>query len=185
MNQARIVAGSAKGRGLQVPDGVRPTSAMCRKVMLDALGDAVVGTEVLDLFAGAGVLSAEVLSRGADHVVAVERSPRIAAVWGRNLDRVGFGTEGDIMVTTARRAVRSLIERGRLFALIFADPPYGLPETADLWSDTPWASLLTPGGRLIIEQGVKDPRPEPAGLEVIWERRAGDTMIYMFRREDA
>lgn len=168
-----------------MPERVRPTSAICRKVMLDALGDKVVGADVLDLFAGPGVLSAEIMSRGAAHVVAVERSPRIAAVWGRNMDRVGFGAEGDIMVTTARRAVRELIERGRVFSLIVADPPYGLEETADLWRDTEWPELLTPDGVFVIEQGAKDPRPAPQGLVGVWERRTGDTMIYMFRRSSS
>ena len=181
MSQARIVAGSVKGRGLQVPDGVRPTSALCRKVMFDALGDAVVGAEVLDLYAGPGVLSAEILSRGAAHVIGVERSPRIAAAWSLNLHRVGFGAEGDIMVTTARRAVEAFVAQGKVFSLIIADPPYGLQETADLWRDTQWTSLLTPDGMLVIEQGAKDPRPAPNGLQSVWERKTGDTMILMFR----
>jgi 16S rRNA (guanine966-N2)-methyltransferase len=137
---------------------------------------------VLELYAGPGVLSAEILSRGAAHLIAVERSPRIAAAWGRNMDRVGFEDEADIMVTTARRAVADLIAKGRVFSLIFADPPYGLQESADLWRDTQWPALLAPEGRLVIEQGAKDPLPAPAGLVCTWERKTGDTMIYMFQR---
>ncbi len=185
MSQARIVGGSAKRRVLQVPDKVRPTSALCRKVMLEALSSRVEGAEVLDLFAGAGVLSAELLSRGARHLTAVERSPRVGAMWGRNIDRIGFGAQADIMVTTTRRALAELIARGKVFSLIVADPPYGMREAADLWRQTPWASLLTPDGVLVVEQSVRDPRPQPRDLTLIWERRTGDTMIYMFERGTA
>jgi 16S rRNA (guanine966-N2)-methyltransferase len=65
----RVVAGSAKGRRLQAPDGtgVRPTGDRVREAMFDMLSslDAVEGRSVADLFAGTGALGIEALSRGA------------------------------------------------------------------------------------------------------------------------
>lgn len=182
MSQARVVAGKAKGRVLSVPDGVRPTTALCRKVLMDVLGSHVQDAEVLDLFAGPGVLSAELLSRGARHLTAVERSPRIAAVWERNMTHLGFRSQVCLMVTSARRAISSLRAKGQRFSLIVADPPYGSADADLLWVEAPWEDLLVPGGLLVIEQSARDPRPVPSGLTLVWHRAVGDTSLYLFRR---
>ncbi len=76
----RIIGGTAGGRLLKVPKGfdVRPTPDLVRQAIFNSLGARVVGTRVLELFAGTGALSLECLSRGAASGVCVEKSNRHA-----------------------------------------------------------------------------------------------------------
>ncbi|NLG83400.1 MAG: hypothetical protein GX493_02065 [Firmicutes bacterium] len=69
----RIVGGLFRGRRLRGPrhPGLRPTAERVRKAVFDILGPRVIGAMVLDLFAGAGGLGFEALSRGAKQVIFV------------------------------------------------------------------------------------------------------------------
>ena len=75
----RIVAGIARGRRLRAPKGrlVRPTADRVKEAVFSILEsrDGCVGRAVLDLFAGAGTLGIEALSRGASEAVFVEPDP--------------------------------------------------------------------------------------------------------------
>ena len=74
----RIIAGSAKGRRLDVPSkGTRPTSDKVRGAIFSRLTgwSAVEGARVLDLFAGSGALALEALSRGAGSSGHTEKHP--------------------------------------------------------------------------------------------------------------
>ena len=79
----RIIAGSAKGRRLEVPHGgTRPTSDKIREAIFSRLESWGVldGARVLDLFAGSGALALEALSRGAQRAVLVDSSTKAARV---------------------------------------------------------------------------------------------------------
>ena len=57
----RVIAGELKGRPLLAPRGwkVRPTSDRVREAIFSALGEAVGGARVLDLYCGTGALAIE------------------------------------------------------------------------------------------------------------------------------
>ena len=63
----RIITGSARGTHLfsLQGDNTRPTSERAKEAVFSMLGERVVGTRVLDLFAGSGQMGLEALSRGA------------------------------------------------------------------------------------------------------------------------
>jgi len=76
----RVIAGTLRSRRLAaVPGGVRPTPDRVREALFAQLGDAE-GMHVLDLYAGTGALGLAALSRGAESVVFVERSPRFVTI---------------------------------------------------------------------------------------------------------
>ena len=77
----RVIAGELKGRPLLAPRGwkVRPTSDRVREAIFSALGEAVTGARVLDLYCGTGALAIEALSRGAASAVLVDRDTRPGA----------------------------------------------------------------------------------------------------------
>ena len=69
----RVIAGTAGGLQLRVPPaGVRPTMDRVKAAIFSSLGEKVVGARVLDLFAGAGGLGIEAMSRGAASAIFVE-----------------------------------------------------------------------------------------------------------------
>ncbi|HXL45514.1 MAG TPA: RsmD family RNA methyltransferase, partial [Candidatus Binatia bacterium] len=63
----RVIAGALKGRRLVTPRGAttRPTADQVRIALMDTLGPWLPDARVLDLFAGAGGVGLEALSRGA------------------------------------------------------------------------------------------------------------------------
>ena len=67
----RIIAGRWKGRRLKPlrGKGTRPTTDRVRESWMAAVGQALEGATVLDLFAGSGALGLEALSRGAESAV--------------------------------------------------------------------------------------------------------------------
>src|SRR5215469_2096635 len=91
----RITGGKAARRILKAPKGldVRPTPDLVKQAVFNSLGERVVGTRVLELFAGTGALSFECLSRGAVSAVCVEKSQRHAAVLRHNFESAGLPAE--------------------------------------------------------------------------------------------
>lgn len=182
MGSARIVAGDAKGRSVFVPEGVRPTSALSRRRILDPLEPLTMFARVLDLYAGAGVLSAELLSRGAGRLVAVEQSRRVAAAWKKNIERLGFLDRSEIMVKSVVKALMQLRQSKETNDLVIADPPYGSGEIVGVLLGFPWNDLLNNGGLLVIEQSKREPAPRIESLKHLWSKRIGDTAAHAFQR---
>jgi 16S rRNA (guanine966-N2)-methyltransferase len=120
----RIVGGKFGGRRLVVPKDtrVRPTADRVREAWMSILGDALVGTRVLDLFAGSGALGLEALSRGARSATFVELSP--ASLKALHANITALGVEG--AVTVHRGDALHYVERlpEKAFEVVLADPPY-------------------------------------------------------------
>jgi 16S rRNA (guanine(966)-N(2))-methyltransferase RsmD len=72
----RVIAGKAKGRRLRsVPgEGTRPITDRAKSALFSIIGNDVVGSRFLDLFAGTGQVGIEALSRGAVEAVFVEQA---------------------------------------------------------------------------------------------------------------
>ncbi len=124
----RIIAGRFRGRNLAAPKSaaVRPTADRVREAVFSILGERVVGSRVLDLFAGTGAMGLEALSRGAAHAVFVDHQRSSVVLIRANLERCGVRPrEGEILAMSASAAVSRLASQNRLFDLIFMDPPYG------------------------------------------------------------
>lgn len=136
---------------------------------MSALGDAVVGTRVLDLFAGSGALGLEALSRGAESVVFVERSRSALRCLEDNVRRLGAGDQCRIVHGEALAYVRSLEPQS--FDVALADPPYGKGIAAALVEQF----LAEPFAKeLWVEHRTSDQVPQaPHGRT----RRYGDTAL--------
>lgn len=182
----RLIAGEAKGRKLQCPRGlrVRPSGARLRESAFGILGhrDAISGARVLDLFAGTGALGLEALSRGAQRLVAVEKQHDVARVLRQNVDHCGFGGRAEIRVEPARAALEELSRAADPFDLVLVDPPYRQGLVAE---SLPWLTsvdLLAPGGRILIEHARDEEVEAPPEFEVEVERRCGDSLLTLLRR---
>ena len=125
----RVVAGRYRGKKLLSPadDSVRPTTDRIKETVFNILQWEVDGARVLDLFAGSGALGIECLSRGAEEVVFVDKSPSSIVLIKENLK----GIQGNFRVVTADFA--GVLRSGESkFDIVFIDPPYksGLGELA-------------------------------------------------------
>ena len=117
-----VIAGKYKGRKLyDLKDlHVRPTQAKIRKSIFQIL-EPFAGMEVLDLYAGAGTLGIEAMSRGANRVVFVEKNRRVFKVLKKNIEL--FETDQcDLFITDSFQFLT--LSKNQYFDIIFADPPY-------------------------------------------------------------
>ena len=181
----RVIAGELKGRPLLAPRGwkVRPTSDRVREAIFSALGEAVSGARVLDLYCGTGALAIESLSRGAASAVLVDRDTRPAL---GNVRTLGLSERAQLVHSDAARwlAARAEDEAAPRFDLVFVDAPYRLADRVGQELDSQLPRLLEQGGRAVVESGARNPlRIE--SLERLRQRRYGaaDVSFYGHRGE--
>ncbi len=185
----RIIAGQARGRRLAVPPaGTRPTSDRVRESlfstldsMLRADGLAWADVVVLDLYAGSGALGLEAASRGAQHVVLVERSRAAARVASANAETVGCPG-----VTVLVRDVARLADSPAPAAatLVLADPPYVLPSgaLASAFRLLHRAGWVADDAVVVAERPARDDsEPFPDDWPVTAQRPYGDTVLWYGR----
>lgn len=157
----RIAGGRHRGRLIRVPPGVRPTSGRVREALFSIWLERLTGARVLDLFAGAGVIAFEALSRGAREVVCVDRSPvglGIIAANAVTLDQAGLSTVRMELPQDLSAQDRRLDGN---FELIFADPPYDFDDYDALLQVA--EEKLLPDGRLAVEHSSRVTLPPEAG----------------------
>lgn len=189
----RITGGTGKGRKLASPkatrDPIRPTSDRVREALFSILGGQVAGARVLDLFAGTGSLGLEALSRGAASAVFVDQSPQALELIRTNLQHCFAATGAelfrlDLGKASGYTALARRLAPGRLFDLVFLDPPYEkkLAELALTMVET--TGLVAAGGLVIAEERWKVILPDEAGsLRLSLHRRYGETGIWLYTTE--
>lgn len=171
----RVVAGEARGRRLEAPDGAdtRPTSDRVREAVFNSLAsmDALDEAKVLDLFAGSGGLGIEALSRYAAHCTFVERArPALDAI-RTNLTVTGLGERADVVVADAM----TFVAQGKAadFDLVLADPPYDFTQWDDLLEGVTTALVVAESNRPVVA---------PPGWESVREKRYGKTWVTFLHR---
>jgi 16S rRNA (guanine966-N2)-methyltransferase len=175
----RIVAGAARGRRLTAPRGdeVRPTADRVKEALFSSLQPVVPGASVLDLYAGAGGLGLEALSRGAARVTFVERGNAALQALRRNVEVVGLAG-ATVVAGDAARALREGLVGGP-FDLVLADPPYRLPKAELAALLAALVEHLAPGATVVVERAARDGVPPwPAELSPGEPRRYGDTALH-------
>jgi 16S rRNA (guanine966-N2)-methyltransferase len=179
----RVISGRLGGRRLKAPGGraTRPTSDRVREALFAILGE-LEGATVLDVFAGAGALGIEALSRGAVRAVFIERDPAAVRVLKHNLAALGIEpAQAQVRRAEALRALRSARAREETYDLVFIDPPYGQAREWGPKLSAVVPSLLRPGARIVVESDRRAPLELEAELER--ERRYGDTLIRIHRNQ--
>ncbi len=179
----RIISGSHKGRRIQAPKNlpVRPTTDMAKEALFNILRSNIDihGATVLELFAGSGNITYELLSRGASHVHTVDIHQPCTAFIQKTAENLGF----TIQSTTAD-VFEFLKNHGQSYDLIFADPPYDFDQESFSAIATLVYSrnLLRPGGLLVIEHSK---HTDLSGEEYfVNTRRYGGTAFTFFAAHD-
>jgi 16S rRNA (guanine(966)-N(2))-methyltransferase RsmD len=176
----RVIAGELKGQRLVAPRGwkVRPTSDRVREAIFSALGERVVGAQVLDLYCGTGALAIEALSRGAAGAVLVDQDSRPAL---GNVQRLGLADRAQLVRVDVGRWLDqvSAADAAGKFDLVFVDAPYKLADRVSLQLSRHLPALLAADGRAVVESGARRPLRLDS-LEPLRQRRYGaaDVTIY-------
>lgn len=149
----RIITGIFKGRHFDVPHSfkARPTTDFAKENIFNVL-NAYIDFEdatALDLFAGTGSISLELISRGCRQVISVEADREHHNFIRQCLKKLNV--ENCICI---RGDVFRFIKSGRQqFDFIFADPPYALKELPQIPSLIFEKGLLKEGGVFVFEHG--------------------------------
>jgi 16S rRNA (guanine966-N2)-methyltransferase len=183
----RVIAGDAKGRALVAPKGntTRPATDRIRESLFAILEPSLRGARVLDLFAGAGTLGIEALSRGAAHATFVERSAEALAALRKNVAATGFREHADIVSAS----VLGFLERGgpaASYDLVFVDPPFADTLVLDAVLAHPGlASALAPDATVVARVLRKHPPNPPPSARVARTREIGEEDLIFLRYSDA
>ena len=176
----RIIAGSARRTPLAAPKGqnTRPTADRVKENLFNILTSYVTDARFLDLFCGSGAIGIEALSRGANEAVFVDSSKDAIAALTANLARAKL--IGRIMPMCVFTAISMLAGEGRLYDIIYLDPPYGqglLDPTLDAIVKS---TLITQNGSIVAESHVDEEMPQPGPLILHDTRIYGQTRLLFY-----
>jgi 16S rRNA (guanine966-N2)-methyltransferase len=178
----RVIAGEAKGRTLVVPrgGGTRSATDRIRETLFAIVEPELDGARILDLFAGAGTLGIEALSRGAARATFVERGAEAVKALRRNLATTNFGARSEVVVANV---IGYLDSRPRgPFDVVFCDPPFadvGIAE-ATLGHDG-LRSAIAPGGLLVARAHGKHVPAVPAFVHIARVKEVGEEKLLFLR----
>ena len=149
----RIITGLYKGRHFEIPRSfkARPTTDFAKENIFNVLNGYVDfdGATALDLFAGTGSISLELLSRGCQQVVSVEMDRDHARFIDQCMKKIG--TERSVLIRgDVFRFVKSCRQK---FDFVFADPPYALTNLAEIPDLVLGQGLLAEDGVFVFEHG--------------------------------
>ena len=148
----RIIRGKYGRRRFDVPTNItaRPTTDFARENIFNVLENRVdfeEGPVALDLFAGTGAVSFEFLSRGCSAVTAVEK----AATQYSFIKKVARELGDNNLTVIKGDALRFASACKQKFDIIFADPPYNLPDFGKIPELILNSEMLKPTSLIIIE----------------------------------
>ncbi len=206
----RVLAGRFKGIRLQSPRSelTHPMGSREKLALFNMLQPYLEGARVLDVYAGSGALGVEALSRGAESVIFVEKSPKIAGIIRQNLAEIAekghleailevlppesHGTavkenpanslKNAIFYNVFATSARTFAENSALeggFDVILADPPY---DSFDLTEVAELPKLLRNEGILALSFPYAQGVPEFDGLELLTARKYAAAGIAIYRK---
>ncbi len=180
-NELRIIGGEWRSRRVKFPDvaAIRPTPDRVRETLFNWLQHDIAGSRCLDLFAGSGALGLEALSRGAAHVVFVDREHAVI----EQLRATLLMLDARAAQVEQRDALRFLDSAPHPFDIVFLDPPFDqglLPEVCSALENRGW---LTPGAFIYLESPAHAGSPVvPPTWTLMKSGRAGEVGYHLARR---
>ena len=180
MSSVRIIAGEFRGRLLRFPEetGLRPTPDRVRETLFNWMGQRLDGLSCLDLFAGSGALGFEAASRGAAHVLMVEKNRKVIDALKKNAEILKTGMKIEIVCADAVKFVSSLRLSKKRFDVIFIDPPFNQGWIERIEPDL--LHLLKADGSLYIESGRRLKAYD--GMQMVREGQAGQVYYHLMQR---
>ena len=173
MDTVRITSGKYRGQTLLTPGaGTHPMGAREKLALFNMANEFLPGANVLDAYAGSGALGIEALSRGAEHVVFVEKNPRAIKVIRTNLTKLGLVGSARVLEQDVKN-----LRLGEEFEVILADPPYDNFKVTEIMG---LAKFLRQGGVFVLSHPGEAPKLE--GLELIKTRSYAGARISIYQK---
>lgn len=160
----RVITGTAKGRKLITLEGedIRPTSAKVKGAIFNSIQFDIEGRNILDLFAGAGQLGIEALSRGARKAVFVDLSREAIKVVNDNLEHCRLKDNATVFNGDGFSYLKTTREK---FDIVFIDPPY--KKQLALKALSLVLNVMNDGGIIVCETDINEELPEAIGAYTV------------------
>jgi 16S rRNA (guanine(966)-N(2))-methyltransferase RsmD len=154
-----------------------------KQKIFDILSPTLPGTSVLDLFAGAGSLGLEALSRGAEAAVFVESSATCARLIAKNIALCGFEKQARILRVPVMKALRIHSLEEHHFDLALIDPPYDQGLIGPTLARLGETEILGNPSQAVVEHSSREKPLAIYGFLVLRDqRRVGQTWISFYSR---
>lgn len=180
----RIIAGEKKGFILKAPRGqaTRPTLGRVREALFSILQHEVPGAIVADLFAGAGSLGLEALSRGAAECTFVEKAQGALEALTANVEKLGYQSRCRILRADVVRWLQMQKSSGwPQFSLVLCDPPYDTGLASQATELIAFHLPLQLGAIIVVQTSPREELPETCGRLRHYRSEAyGDTVLHFF-----
>ena len=174
----RIIHGQLSGRRLDLPGNLkaRPTTDLARESLFNILINRLDIEElaVLDLFAGTGAISYEFASLGCTNITSIDSNFQHVEQIRKNCEKLNITCVKAIR-TDVFRFLKNTQQR---YDLVFADPPYDLPNLQDIPELIRTSGIVKAGGLFIMEHGPKHQFSSTEGFSEI--RRYGKVHFSFF-----
>ena len=189
----RVISGKAKGARLSAlsSKGTRPILDRVKESLFSILGDFVVDSVVLDVFAGTGSLGIEALSRGAKRCLFVDDNMHAVQVIKKNLQDTRFLEMAEILEKDAFALSAFLTDKCMKFDLILVAPPYRLIDADSkdrekiftFLDECASGQILNENGIIVLQHHKKQivSQENFKHLKVDDERRYGNTQLTFLR----
>lgn len=178
----RVIGGLLRSRKLVQLEGchIRPTSDRIREAIFNILGPRVRHARILDLFAGTGAMGIEALSRGADHAVFMDL---VCDTLNRNLTLCRLTEKATVISRDIVRDPWPRILTGRVFDIVFIDPPYHQGYIEKTLRKEGFANLLAPGAWIVAEHSHKETlQIQPPALDIFRQKKYSKTIVSFITR---
>ncbi len=183
----RIISGKYRGTHLSGPEGsdTRPTSDRVKEALFNILMWDIEESRFLDLFAGTGGIGIEALSRNAEEVVFVDFNSNALKILKSNLEKINLNSNFEIFNNDAFQAIDILSSRGKIFDIIFLDPPYEMKDTLELIETIFDREIIANYGKIIVEHDKRNEMPEKIrGFHKSKQKKYGNTMLTIYGMEE-
>ncbi|HHW25835.1 MAG TPA: 16S rRNA (guanine(966)-N(2))-methyltransferase RsmD [Firmicutes bacterium] len=161
----KVIGGEFRGRNLySVPgEDTRPPLARVRAAVANVLVEYIDDARILDLFAGTGSYSIELLSRGASFATCIDKSPKAVEIIRKNVSSLGLTGRLRVICGDSIRLIGTMDNGMENYRIVIVAPPYfaGLDKAAmDLLGKS---RLVEPAGIVVLQQHKKEPHAEAYG----------------------
>ncbi len=179
----RVTGGEAKGTQLKIlpRHSIRPTTNVARGAIFSLLeSTANSWCRALDLYAGSGALGIEALSRKVEWVDFVDHRKKCCDMIRYNLEKTGVLDKAHIYCCSVTKAVSFLDNN---YDIVFIDPPYSDPSNNSLLINLANSKLVGESSTIVVCHANRFPlNPDYDGLQLVKQRRYGDTFISIYQK---
>ncbi|MDF2538235.1 MAG: hypothetical protein K0S76_1256 [Herbinix sp.] len=153
----RVIAGKARRLQLRTPEGfeTRPTTDKTKETLFNILNPYLADSDFLDLFSGSGAIGIEAISRGAKYAAFVENGKAAYECIQANLKTTRLEEQAEILCLNVMDAIKALEIKGKVFDVVFMDPPYNCMLEKDVLLALQDSNIIYCDTIIIIEASLK------------------------------